>query len=238
VKVAIMQPYFFPYIGYFQLMNAADVFVLFDDVKYIHRGWINRNRVLKPKDSWQYIGVPLEKHSSKALIKDVYIHSSIEWKRKILSQLHHYKKIAPFFYKTIKFVEETLNSFQGGNIVELNYHIIKSVTDYIGINIKLLISSECEFDYSDVHNSGDWALSIAKQLNASLYINPIAGKELFDNQKYNDFDVELAFLSPYNIEYNQNGQFEPWLSIIDVLMFNDFDQVSKLMTEYKIESEK
>lgn len=235
MKVAIMQPYFFPYIGYFQLMHAADIFVLFDDVKYIHRGWINRNRVLKPKESWQYIGVPLEKHSSKALIKDINIHPTIDWKSKIFSQLNHYRKIAPYYYKTIKFVEDTLNSFQGSSIVELNYHIMMSVTDYIGINTKFLISSECGFDYSDVNGPGDWALSISKQLDAKQYINPIAGRELFDSSKYSDFGIELSFLSPNDIEYGQKRQFEPWLSIIDVLMFNHIEQISELITEYKVE---
>jgi len=235
MKIAIMQPYFFPYIGYFQLIHEADIFVIFDDVKYIHRGWINRNRVLKQKDGWQYIGVPLEKHSSHTLIKDISIHSEIEWKSKIISQLTHYKKVAPYYYKTIKLVENILNSFNGSSIVELNKHIIISIIDYIGIKTKLLISSECGFNYSDVAGPGDWALSITKQLSGTQYINPIAGKELFDSSKYHDSGIDLTYLSSEYIEYTQKREFEPSLSIIDLLMFNDGDQILQLITKYKIE---
>ncbi|WGK81284.1 WbqC family protein [Vibrio aestuarianus] len=232
-----MQPYFFPYIGYFQLIHEADVFVLFDDVKYIHRGWINRNRVLKQKAGWHYIGVPLEKHSSHSLIRDINIHSEMEWKRKIILQLAHYKKIAPYYYKTIKFIETTLESFRGNSMVELNYHIIVSIMGYLEIKTELLISSKCEFDYTDVAGPGDWALSITKQLSGTQYINPIAGRNLFNSEKYYNSGVDLKFISEECSGYDQKRDFEPSLSIIDVLMFNDKEKIVQLITEYKIEGD-
>lgn len=90
MKLAIMQPYFVPYIGYWQLIHAVDTFVLFDDVQFIRRGWVNRNRVLKHGGGWQYITVPLRKHSLNQLIKDIYVHGNKAWKKQILRQLDHY----------------------------------------------------------------------------------------------------------------------------------------------------
>ena len=91
MKVAIMQPYFFPYLGYFGLINHTEKFILFDTVQFIRHGWIERNRILKPMEDWQYIAVPLKKHSQKTLIKDIEINNSIDWKNKIFAQLTHYK---------------------------------------------------------------------------------------------------------------------------------------------------
>ncbi|MFA0037471.1 WbqC family protein [Vibrio sp. 10N.261.52.A1] len=235
MKTAIMQPYFFPYIGYFQLIVESDIFVLFDDVKYIHRGWINRNRVLKPNEGWQYIGVPLEKHSSYSLIKDIKIHPTSDWRTKVISQLEHYKKKAPYYKETKRLVEEILKSYKGNSIVDLNKHIIISILDYLGIKKEVLVSSQCSFDYSDVSGAGDWALSITQQLNGHQYINPIAGKDLFDALKYESSGVKLKFLSTDSISYNQKREFEPSLSIVDVLMFNNKEQVLDLLTKYNIE---
>lgn len=232
-----MQPYFFPYLGYFQLIVESDVFVLFDDVKYIHRGWINRNRVLKPNEGWQYIGVPLEKHSSYSLIKDIKIHPTSDWKSKIISQLEHYKKKAPYYKETIRLVEEILQSYKGSSIVDLNKHIIISILSYLGIKKRVLVSSQYNFDYSDVSGPGDWALSITKQLNGHEYINPIAGKDLFDVLKYTNSGIKLDFLSTDSVDYKQSKEFEPSLSIVDVFMFNNKEQVLDLLTKYKIEGE-
>ncbi|WP_114634231.1 WbqC family protein [Vibrio splendidus] len=237
MKIAIMQPYFFPYLGYFQLIVESDIFVLFDDVKYIHRGWINRNRVLKPNEGWQYIGVPLEKHSSYSLIKDIKIHPTSDWKSKIISQLEHYKKKAPYYKETIRLVEEILQSYKGSSIVDLNKHIIISILSYLDIKKKVLVSSQYSFDYSDVSGPGDWALSITKQLNGHEYINPIAGKDLFDVLKYTNSGIKLDFLSTDSVDYKQLKAFEPSLSIVDVFMFNNKEQVLDLLTKYKIEGE-
>ena len=98
MKLAIMQPYFSPYLGYFSLIKHTDNFILLDTVQFIRHGWIERNRILKPGwDTWQYIKVPLEKHSKNSIIKDIRIKTNQDWKRKLISQLVHYKKRAPFY---------------------------------------------------------------------------------------------------------------------------------------------
>ena len=124
MKLAIMQPYFFPYIGYWQLIHAADCFVLFDDAQYMRHGWVNRNRILKPSGGWQYILVPLEKHPVTESIKNVLAHPNKEWKELIIAQLAHYKKKARYFAETNELVRESLFSNSERSIAAINFTII------------------------------------------------------------------------------------------------------------------
>jgi hypothetical protein len=105
MKIAIMQPYFFPYIGYWQLIHAVDRFVLFDDAQYIRHGWVNRNRILKPGGGWQYILVPLKKHALTESIKNVQVNPDGKWHELIVRQLAHYKKKHNILMKSKKWQE-------------------------------------------------------------------------------------------------------------------------------------
>ncbi len=234
MKVAIMQPYFFPYIGYWQLIHAVDCFVLFDDVQYIRHGWINRNRILKPGGGWQYILVPLKKHKLTEPIKNVQVHPEKEWKNLIIRQLKHYKKKADYFSETNKMVKKLLFSTNENNIALLNKSIIKKLCDSLGLRKQIILSSQQEFDYSKINNAGDWALHIVEQMGGTEYINPIKGYGLFDLEKFLFHNIQLSFLSPHTIEYFQPSNFEPFLSIIDVLMFNGVEGTKKKLDQYSI----
>ncbi len=236
MKVAIMQPYFFPYIGYWQLIHAADRFVLFDDAQYMRHGWVNRNRVLKPGGSWQYILVPLKKHEVTESIKNVHAHPEKEWKELIIAQLAHYKKKARYFDETNELVREILFSNNEQSIAAINFAIIKKLSACLDLNKEIIQSSEQNFDYSEVGDAGEWALRIAEQMGASEYINPAAGAELFDREKFSSSNIKLSFLKPQEIVYSQRGDFEPALSIIDVLMFNGIEGTKELLKHYEIES--
>src|ERR1700712_1165001 len=145
MKLAIMQPYFFPYLGYFQLINAAERFILFDDVQYIRHGWINRNRMLKPVEGHQYISVSLDEHNRDTLIKDIKAKEGNEWKDKILRQVEHYKKRSPY-YKNVYDLLIKCFAFDETNITKLNGMYLEVVCDYLGISFKSEISSEMNFD--------------------------------------------------------------------------------------------
>ena len=121
MKVAIMQPYFFPYIGYFQLIKHSDLFVLFDDVQYIRHGWVNRNRILKPDKDWQYIIAPLQNHQQSTLIKDIKVQDGDDWKIKIIRQIEHYKKRSPFYKETIQIIDEYFNE-DNNNSLNMQLH--------------------------------------------------------------------------------------------------------------------
>jgi hypothetical protein len=223
-------------LGYLQLIKQSDLFILFDDIQYIRHGWINRNRILKPVNNWQYIIAPLQKHEQKSPIKDIQVVMGDAWKTKILRQLEHYKNIAPFYKKTMILVEECLN-YEENSITYLNAFYLTQICNYINLPLNLKISSDENFNYNNVNNAGEWALRICEQLNGSTYLNPISGKELFDPQKFFQSKIQLNFLKSGDISYGQsrNKYIEPNLSIIDVLMFNSPEQIQFLLNQYKIE---
>lgn len=225
-----MQPYFFPYLGYFSLIKHTDKWIVFDEVQFIRHGWIERNRILKPNDGWQYIKVPLEKHSRDTKIKDIRIRNTEDWKSKILRQLEHYKK-APYFRQGIELIDKAL-SIETDSIVELNTFILKEVCDYLTIDFKADIFSRMDIKIEPVNNPGEWALNISKALNASEYINPVGGVEIFINKQFNDAGVNLVFLKNNLPPYNQRREvFEPGLSIIDAIMFNDIGEINKMIDD-------
>tara|TARA_Y100000590_G_scaffold440912_1_gene566906 strand:- start:434 stop:1150 length:717 start_codon:yes stop_codon:yes gene_type:complete len=237
MKLAIMQPYFFPYIGYFQLMNVVDKWVVFDNIQYIRHGWVNRNRILSPnlEKEWQYILIPLDKHAKEALIYDIKIINSNRWKDEIIGKLSYYKRIrAPYYYQIIDLVQKCFDN-DINNLLELNIIILKNIADYLDINFNYSISSKEKFDYTNVTGPGDWALEISKQMNASLYINPIGGEKIFNRNKFENSDIEIKFIKPNIIEYKQSKRkYVPWLSIVDVLMFNSIDTIIKMLSLYKL----
>lgn len=234
MKLAIMQPYFFPYIGYWQLIHAADCFVLFDDVQYIRHGWINRNRILKPGGGWQYIVVPLKKHNGREVIKNVLVHPDNKWKDLILAQLHHYKKKARYFTETYQLVRGALFGAHEQGIAALNMSIVKALCSVLEMKKDILTSSAQQYDYANVGDAGEWALRIAEQMGAKEYINPVGGKDLFSKEKYSASGITLSFLQSKEVIYSQLGDFIPALSIIDVLMFNGVEGTKGLLDQYTV----
>ena len=190
MKLGIMQPYFLPYIRYFSLIKHTDMFILLDEVQYIRHGWIERNRILKPTESWQYIQIPLQKHLQKDLIKDIQINNEIDWEKKILSQVEHYKKKAPYYRHTVDLLK---NIFSGkySTIVELNNDGLHSVCDYLSIKMDIRIFSEMNLSIEPVLEPDDWALNISKALNADEYWNPFGGESIFCKEKYDKANIIL-----------------------------------------------
>ena len=234
MKLAIMQPYFFPYLGYFQLIHSTDKFILFDDVQYIRRGWINRNRILKPEDGVQYITMPIVEHSRDTLIKNIKISNDSEWKFKIIRQLEHYKKKAPFYNQTMQLITACFDNNEK-NIALFNASCLRAVCDYIGMDCSIEISSNMNFNYSNVNDAGEWALRICDQLKASEYINPCGGKNLFSEEKFSVNGIKLNFIYPNLPEYNQRrNSFEAGLSIIDMMMNVSPENIFKYLNEFEI----
>ena len=232
MKLGIMQPYFFPYLGYFALIKYTDKWIVFDTVQYIERGWINRNRIINPtKPEDMYINIPLENHHRDILIKDVLISNNENYKEKILSQLWTaYKKRANYFNNVYKLVEDVL-SLNTRSITELNVYALKKVNDYLNIPFDYEVFSKMNLAIDEVHDSGDWALNISKALNASEYVNPPGGIGLFDKEKFDQNDIALKFLRINLKPYNQKKvKFIEGLSIIVNSineMLNDYELIIK-----------
>ncbi len=234
MKAAIMQPYFFPYIGYFSLIKHVDHFILLDDVQFIRHGWIERNRILKPSGGWQYISVPLIKHSQKTLIKDIRINNSSSWKKKLIAQFGHYRK-APYYYKVMSLLEKILKqSFY--DITSLDRVCLKNICEYLHIYTSIELFSEMGLSIPQAEEANDWALNICRAMGGiTEYRNPPGGKAFFCEEKYLKAGIKLYFQEAVISEYSQLGNaFEPGLSILDVMMFNSVEQINKMLDRYKL----
>lgn len=230
-----MQPYFFPYIGYFQLINAVDRFILLDTVQFIRHGWIERNRILKQNEGWLYIKVPLRKHGRDTLIKDIYIREE-NWQQKIIAQLSIYKKKAPYYCQTIELILEIFEEIKTTFIVEFNLFALEKICSYIGVTTPISVFSEMNLDIENVCASDEWALNISKAMKANTYINPIGGLNIFDKSKFECNGIKLKFIDSLDFAYNQKrSNFETGLSIIDVMMFNSPEAIREMLDNYELE---
>lgn len=232
-RVAIMQPYFFPSLGYFSLIKNVDQFILFDPVQFIRHGWIDRNRVLKQNEGWLYIKVPLVKHPLQTSIKDVVIDDSQPWRKKLLSQIATYKKISRRYDDIYGLIEAAIAP-PFSSIVKLNQNTMHAVCRHLGFEKTLPIWSEMALVIDPVAAPDEWALNTCKALgNVDEYWNPPGGKSFFDPKKYDYSGIKLRFIQqkfqPYK-QYREN--FEPGLSIIDVMMLNPPEVVNEMLDEY------
>lgn len=237
MKIAIMQPYFFPYLGYFGLIKYTQKFILLDTVQFIRHGWIERNRILKPGEGWQYICVPLVKHHQKTIIKDIKINNCEKWRDKIFAQLNHYKKKAPYYTEAVQVIRKALD-IDTDNITELNFNILKNVCEYIEIPFDCEIFSEMNLDIIQPENPDEWALNICLALkNVDEYINPQGGTSFFSKSKYEQNNIKLNFYKqtlPFYSQRRGRENFEEGLSIIDVMMFNPVNDIKKMLDNYEI----
>ncbi len=231
MKLAIMQPYFVPYIGYWQLMNAVDKYVVYDDVNYINRGWINRNRIVVNGEI-KYFNVPIIGASQNKKINEIYINHDKRQIDKNLRMLELSYKKAPFF-ETVYTLMKNIMYSDKQKLSEYLFDSLKSINEYIGIETELLLSSSIKKDNSLKGQSK--IIEICKLLGASEYYNAIGGKALYSQDDFKIENIKLSFLETEYIEYTQGGKdFIPWLSIVDVMMFNSAESVNEMLTHYRL----
>lgn len=220
MKLGIMQPYFFPYIGYFDLICRTDRWVVFDTAQYIRHGWVNRNRILHPDEGWLYITVPTESHARETPIGEIRIREDGKWRDRIIGQLQHYKKRAPYFSEVGDLVASCLDD-SGASLSGLNVHSLSRVCDYLDVPFRYSLFSQMDLELGRVEGPGDWALRISEAMGAGEYINPPGGAALFDRAKFAAAGITLTIQEPVDFVYACDGyNYEPNLSIIDVLMWN------------------
>lgn len=228
MKLAIMQPYLFPYIGYFQLISAVDAFVIYDDVNYIKRGWINRNNLLSGGES-ELFTLEVTGASQNKLISQVGVGRNAY---KLLKNIRQKYSKAPQFSYVFPLIEEALSSDEKCLSTFIS-DSLRSVCDYLGLDPIWYLSSDLSKDNS--LKGADKILAICESLQATLYINPVGGKFLYDRDIFMARGIRLFFLESGCTEYPQFSKFfVPNLSIIDVMMFNDRDQCRCLLEDYKL----
>ncbi len=227
-----MQPYFFPYIGYFQLINAVDEFVIYDNIKFTKKGWINRNRILV-NNAEEYMTIPLKKGSDFLHVNQRFLSDSwVDDRKKLMNKIIESYRKAPQFEEVYPLFESCLNK-DDDNLFAFIYCSLKEILSYLSINTKIVVSSFLQIDHS--LKAEDKVIAICNALNASTYINPIGGIELYSKERFNSNGIELHFQKSNQIVYSQfQNEFIPWLSILDVLMFNTKIEIKEYLNEYQL----
>lgn len=231
MKVGVMQPYFLPYIGYWQLMNAVDKYVVYDDVNYIKRGWMNRNRILvngEPK----YINVRISNASQNRLIKDTNIICDAEVARKTLYTIECAYRKAPFFQSVFPMITDII-CYESAQLVEYLLNSFDIIRDYLKIRSELILSSDI---VNEEETKGqERILSICGALGADEYYNAVGGQALYSRKTFEEHGIALSFLCTGELVYHQFGnEFQPNLSILDVMMFNAPDRIRAMLNDFTL----
>lgn len=232
MKLAIMQPYFLPYIGYWQLMEYVDTYIVFDDVNYIKGGWINRNRILV-NGAPTYINIPLRNVSQNKKINEIYIDKDERFINKELRKVQLAYSKAPYFESVYELLTKIYRCDEDV-LSDLIVNSFRILNEYMGIDTRLVLSSTIDNDKS--LKAQDKIIDICKRMNAKEYINAIGGKELYSYPEFEKQGINLSFLKTNNIEYSQlSREFVPNMSILDVLMNVDKNSIKGMLNKISIE---
>lgn len=236
MRVGIMQPYFFPYLGYFSLMSRVDTWVVFDVTQYTPKTWMNRNRVLHPSGGPNWISVPLANSSRSMLTHQALLADPEATRRMVLGKLSHYRHRAPYWAEVEDIVGAAFRSHsEDHSLVHLNVRAMAAVCRYLEMPFAPLVCSELHFSLEPPSHPGGWAPAIARALGATEYINPIGGRDLFDPAEFAASGITLAFLDQPLFSYDPAPyRFEPSLSILDVLMWSSPTEVREGMAAARL----
>lgn len=226
MKLAIMQPYFFPYIGYFQLIASADLFIVYDNIKYTKKGWINRNRMLQNGKDVMF-SLPLKSDSDHLDVCQRGLSTDFN-RDKLLNQIKGAYRRAPYFDQTLPLIEEIVR-FDDANLFEYLHHAIVKTCAHLGITTEIRISSDIAINHT--LKNQDKVLALCEAVGANTYVNAIGGMELYAKDTFRDKGVDLKFIQAKPFEYPQLGDaFVPWLSIVDVMMFNPIETIQNCIS--------
>lgn len=233
MSVAIMQPYFFPYLGYFQLVEAVDDFVFYDDVMFIKKGWINRNRILMQGKDFLFT-IPLEKQSQNKTIRESHVVWGADFPSKFLAQVESAYKKAPHFPQVMPLMQSLLAQ-QPASMAELAGQSVELVWQYLGLSKRFHFSSALSDNQAE--GRAERLIHLTKRLGSSQYINALNGQSLYEKDFFSAHGVSLQFINPHLSPYSQGKKdtFVPGLSIIDVLMWNAPEDVIKMLGKYSLE---
>lgn len=221
MKLAIMQPYFFPYIGYFQLIASVDLFIVYDNIKYTKKGWINRNRMLQNGKDVMF-SLPLKSDSDYLDVNQRELSTDFN-RDKLLNLFKGAYRRAPYFEQTFPLIEDIVRQ-ENPNLFRFLQHSIGKTCEHLGIITEIRKSSEIAIDHT--LKNQDKVLALCAAVGASSYVNASGGMELYSKEAFVENGIDLKFIRSKPFEYPQFGDaFVPWLSIIDVMMFNPMDAI-------------
>jgi hypothetical protein len=230
VKVGIMQPYFLPYIGYFQLIQAVDVFVLYDNIKYTKKGWINRNRYLANGQEKPF-SLPLKKDSDYLDVRERVLAYDFD-PAKMLNGIQEAYRKAPCFQSAMPVLRDIFLC-EDRNLFSYIRHAVIRICQYLGIDTSIVTSSQVPADHALAGEQR--VISICRALDADIYINPPGGRSLYNPANFNESGLRLQFIDPVLQPYSQlASHFTAGLSVIDVIMNNDRQMLAELLSKYSI----
>lgn len=228
MTVGSNQPYLFPYIGYWQLMNLADVYVISDSMQYIKKGYVNRNNILIDGKSHRFTLEVLGVHTN-TLINEVPVGNN---RQKIAKSISNAYTKAPYFKEVYPLIEEIL-LYDEKNLAQYLGNSIQKIAGYLGIETQFIYLSELQGKTSLKAQAR--TMDINKRLNADHYVNAIGGQELYNKDDFSKENIKLSFLKSKEIKYKQfKNEFVPYLSIIDIMMFNDKEQIHEMLEAYTL----
>ncbi|RLA79187.1 MAG: hypothetical protein DRG78_13435 [Epsilonproteobacteria bacterium] len=230
MTLAIMQPYLLPYIGYWQLINTVDTFVVYDNIEFSKNGWFHRNNILL-NGKKKLFTIPLKNDSDSLSVADRYLaENSDKQIRKFLAQIKNSYKKAPYFKEVFPIIESILLNKEK-NLFKYIFYSIKKVCEYCNINTKIIISSDIKIDHT--LKSQAKVVAINKILNSNRYINPIGGVKLYDKDYFKEENINLLFLESEVPPYNQfQEDYISHLSIIDIMMFNNKENIASMLNKF------
>lgn len=232
MRIAVMQPYLFPYLGYFQLVNAVDKFIFFDDVNYINKGWINRNQILQGNDILKFT-VPLLKASQNKLINEIEIADFSKWRKSFLKSIEINYNRAPQFTELFSKLQLFLKT-DFVKISDLAESSVRFVANLLEFDTVFDQSLAINYKTAGNMNGAQKILAICEILGANEYLNPKNGAALYDREVFSKKNISIDFLNMEKLNYQQfqNKSFVPDLSILDVLMFNSISETKELVLKY------
>ena len=231
MKLAIMQPYFFPYIGYFQLIAAADIFIMYDNIKYTKKGWISRNRMLQNgRDA--VFSLQLKNDSDYLDVCERVLSADFN-RDKLLNQFTGAYRRAPYFLQTFPLIEQIVR-YEDANLFRFLHYSILKICEHLGITTEIRVSSSIGIDHK--LKGQEKVIALCEAIGASTYVNAIGGVDLYSKEAFLDKGIDLKFIKSLPFYYPQFGnEFVPWLSIIDVMMFNSLDTIKTcISTNYEL----
>lgn len=232
VRLGIMQPYFFPYFGHFALIAAVDEWIVFDVTQYTPKTWMNRNRILHPKEGWQYISVPLANSSMSIRTHEAKLLDAAAAETALIGKLSAFRRQAPFHNRVVDLIRQAYAGRKGDTLCALNASALHAVCGYLGVPFAYRICSEMNLAFPEKMGAGDWAPFICEAVGATSYVNPVGGRELFDPARFQRIGVELLFAEVAEFSYTPGPyRYEPHLSIIDVLLWNEPERVAHKLRE-------
>ena len=231
MKLGIMQPYFMPYLGYWQLLKAVDRFVVLDNVGFIKQGYINRNSILSGSKSFP-INIQVQGISSNKLILEHQLNANPIWKKKLLKTISQNYSKAPYFSDAFNLVDKIIDNDELNLSKFLSYQL-NIIAEYLNLDTEIVPSAT-------IYNTGNLmaeerVIEICKQTNSTHYFNAFGGKELYKKENFYSKKIKLQFLKMGEIKYSQFGkEFVPFLSIIDLIMFNSPEEINIMLDNYEL----